>query len=57
MVAWRQQALALIDDRDRREQLVAQRQQGALVLADLRRRAGLAVEPTLAAVAPAPTLR
>ncbi len=48
MVAWRQQALALIEERDRREQLVAQRQNGALVLADLRRRAGLAVAPSLA---------
>ena len=57
MVAWRQQALALIEERDRRETLVAQRQHGALVLAELRRRAGLAVEPTLAAAAPAATLR
>jgi len=48
MVAWRQQALALIEERDRRETLAAQRQNGALVLADLRRRAGLAVAPTLA---------
>jgi len=57
MVAWCQQALALIEERDRREQLAAQRQNGALVLADLRRRAGLTVEPTLAAVPPEHTLR
>ncbi len=57
MVAWRQQALALIEERDRREQLAAQRQNGALVLADLRRRAGLAVEPTLASVTPEHSLR
>jgi len=52
MVAWRQQALALIDERDRREQLVAQRQNAHVVVADLRRRAGLAVEPMLAGVEP-----
>ncbi|WP_412478315.1 tetratricopeptide repeat protein [Azonexus sp. IMCC34839] len=57
MVAWRQQALALIDDRDRRETLAAQRQNGALVLADLRRRAGLTVAPTLASATSEHSLR
>ncbi len=57
MVAWRQQALALIEERDRREQLAAQRRNAAWVLADLRRRAGLTVEPSLAGVALENTLR
>ncbi|PKO43569.1 MAG: hypothetical protein CVU31_13225 [Betaproteobacteria bacterium HGW-Betaproteobacteria-4] len=41
MVAWREQALALIEERDRREQVAASRAGSALVVADLRRRAGL----------------
>jgi len=41
MVAWRQQALALIEERDRREQLTASRASSVQVLAELRRRAGL----------------
>lgn len=41
MAAWRQQALVLIDERDRREQLAASRSQSAQVLADLKQRAGL----------------
>lgn len=44
MVAWRQQALALIDERDRREQLAVSRASSTQVLAELRRRAGLAGE-------------
>lgn len=56
MQAWRQQALALIEERDRREALAASRANSAQVLAELRRRAGLAPEPALAA-APAPLLR
>lgn len=56
MQAWRQQALALIEERDRREALAASRANSAQVVADLRRRAGLVPEPGLAA-APAPLLR
>ena len=41
MVAWRQQALAWIEERDRREQVAASRASSALVVAELRRRAGL----------------
>lgn len=44
MVAWRQQALTLIDERDRREQLAASRSSSAQVLAELKRRAGLGAE-------------
>lgn len=51
MLAWRQQALTLIDDRDRREQLAASRATAVQVLADLKRRAGLAAEPPLATAA------
>ncbi|WP_374278564.1 tetratricopeptide repeat protein [Azonexus sp.] len=51
MVAWRQQALALIDDRDRREQLAAARRDGALVVAELQRRAGLTPRPAQLALA------
>lgn len=59
MVAWRQQALALIEARDRREQLAASRSSADLVVADLRRRAGLVGErPTaMAALEPATTIR
>ena len=42
MQAWRQQALALIDERDRREQLLASRSNADRVLADLKNRAGMA---------------
>lgn len=50
MVAWREQALALIEERDRREQVAASRAGSALVVADLRRRAGLdAGRPTATA--------
>lgn len=41
LVAWRQQALALIEERDRREQLAASRASSAQVLAELKRRAGM----------------
>ncbi len=59
MVAWRKQALALIEERDRREQLAASRDSSAQVLADLKRRAGLGGEAPAAtfAVAASPTLR
>ncbi len=59
MVAWRQQALALIDERDRREQLLASRASSTQVLAELKRRAGLAAErPTeTAALEPATSIR
>ncbi|RIX46209.1 MAG: sel1 repeat family protein [Rhodocyclales bacterium GT-UBC] len=39
MVAWRQQALALIDERDRREQAALARQNGQRILAELKQRA------------------
>ena len=59
MVAWRQQALALIDERDRREQLAASRASSTQVLAELRRRAGMIGErPTeTAALEPATSIR
>ncbi|MBS1140103.1 MAG: Sel1-like repeat [Proteobacteria bacterium] len=59
MVAWRQQALALIDERDRREQVAASRASSTQVLADLKRRAGMSGErPTeTAALEPATTIR
>ena len=41
MAAWRQQALALIGERDRREQLAASRHNAAQVLAELKQRAGM----------------
>lgn len=44
MVAWRQQALALIEERDRREQLAVSRGASAQVVAELRRRAGMMPE-------------
>lgn len=50
MVAWRQQALALIEERDRREQVAAARNSSAQVLAELKRRAGISDErPTATA--------
>lgn len=49
MQAWRDQAAQLIAERDRREAYAASRQDGGQVLAQLRRRAGLAGEATLAA--------
>ncbi|UCV03597.1 tetratricopeptide repeat protein [Dechloromonas denitrificans] len=51
MVAWRQQALALIEERDRREQVAAARNGSAQVLADLKRRAGISDERPTATVA------
>ncbi|MFZ2971830.1 MAG: tetratricopeptide repeat protein [Ferribacterium limneticum] len=59
MVAWRQQALALIEERDRREQVAASRASSALVVAELRRRAGMdAGRPTeTAALEAATTIR
>ena len=50
MVAWRQQALALIEERDRRERTLASRDNSAQVLADLKQRAGMGGErPTATA--------
>ena len=59
MVAWRQQALALIDERDRREQVAASQASSTQVLAELRRRAGMKAErPTeTAALDAATTIR
>jgi TPR repeat protein len=59
LVAWRQQALALIEERDRREQLAASRASSTQVLAELKRRAGMADErPTeTAALASATMIR
>lgn len=59
MVAWRQQALAMIEERDRREQLAASRSSATQVLAELRRRAGMAGErlTETAALAPVTTIR
>ena len=59
MVAWRQQARALIEERDRQEQLAAARRDGDRVLAELRQRAGLAGEhpATLAAADTGPGVR
>ncbi|MDE2441908.1 MAG: sel1 repeat family protein [Betaproteobacteria bacterium] len=55
LVAWRQQALALIEERDLREQLAASRASSAQVLADLKRRAGiLETAPTMTARLDAP---
>ena len=51
LVAWRQQALALIEARDRREQLAASHTSSSQVLAELRRRAGLAGERLTATAA------
>ncbi len=57
MQAWRKQAAALIEERDRREALAASRRSAAQVLAELRTRAGLSPErPVFTAVlASAPT--
>jgi TPR repeat protein len=49
MQAWRTQAAQLIAERDRRGAYAASRQDGGQVLAELRRRAGLVGEATLAA--------
>jgi uncharacterized protein len=57
MKAWRTQAVALIQERDMREAILASRGNGddaTKVLAELRRRAGIANTPTLAA-APQPS--
>lgn len=53
MQAWRQQAAAWVDERDRREALVANRRQADQILADLRFRAGLLPEHPLATAASA----
>lgn len=55
LVAWRQQAALLIAERDRRETLVAARRDGAQVLAELQRRAGMGGERPLATAAAAGT--
>jgi hypothetical protein len=49
MQAWRAQAAQLIAERDRREAYAASRENGGQMLAELRRRAGLTGEATLAA--------
>lgn len=51
MVAWRKQALVLIEERDRREQLAVSRADSAQILADLKRRAGMVGEPPVATAA------
>lgn len=51
MVAWRQQALALIDERDRREQLANNRRNDAQILADLQARARQSATPQHATLA------
>ena len=53
MQAWRQQAATWVDERDRREALVANRRQADQILADLRFRAGLLPEHPLATAASA----
>lgn len=53
MLAWRQQAAAWVDERDRREALAANRRQADQILADLRFRAGLLPERPLATAASA----
>lgn len=59
MEAWREQARAMIDERDRRETAVASRRDGAQVVADLRRRAGMVDEQRIetAKIEPATVLR
>jgi TPR repeat protein len=49
MKAWRAQAVALIEERDLREAVLASRTDSAKVMADLRRRAGFDPATTLAA--------
>lgn len=51
MVAWRQQALALIDESDRREQLASTRRNDAQILADLQARARQSATPQRARLA------
>lgn len=59
LLAWRQQALALIEARDLREQLAAARHTSSQVLADLKRRAGMTgeQETKTAALAATTTIR
>jgi hypothetical protein len=49
MVAWREQAAKLIDERDRTEVFAASRSESARVMADLRGRAGMPEAVQLAA--------
>lgn len=51
MAAWRDRARALIDDRDRREQLAASRKNSGQVLAELKQRAGIGAEKPTATAA------
>ena len=51
MAAWREQARALLDDRDRREQLAASRKNSDQVLAELKHRAGMIAEKLTATAA------
>jgi TPR repeat protein len=54
MVAWREQAAKLIDERDRREAFAASRSDSARVMAELKRRAGTPDAVQLAAGRSAP---
>lgn len=51
MAAWRDQARALLDDRDRREQLATSRKNSDQVLAELKHRAGMVAEKPTATAA------
>jgi hypothetical protein len=54
MVAWREQAAKLIDERDRREAFAASRRDSARVMAELKRRADVPEAVQLAAGRSAP---
>ena len=57
MAAWREQARALLDDRDHREQVAASRKNSDQVLAELKQRAGMGAEkPTATAALVSDTL-
>ena len=57
MAAWREQARALLDDRDHREQVAASRKNSDQVLAELKHRAGMVAEkPTATAALVSDTL-
>ena len=51
MAAWRDQARAMIDERDQREQLAAARKNSDQVLAELKQRAGIGAEKPTATAA------
>ena len=57
MAAWREQARALLDDRDHREQVAASRKNSDQVLAELKHRAGMVADkPTATAALVSDTL-